>query len=82
MKPGAHNRAESNWFGTPAEVSHSRDYNENNGLPELRKTLAERLAAAGVVACPGEFFGMPGHLRLGWGVARPKLEAALAAVLA
>ena len=41
MKPGAHNRAESNWFGTPVEVSHSRDYNENSGLPELRETLAE-----------------------------------------
>ena len=41
VKPGAHNLTESNWFGTPVEVSHSRDYNENNGLPELRKTLAE-----------------------------------------
>ncbi len=44
--------------------------------------LAERLAAAGVVACPGEFFGMPGHLRLGWGIPRPKLEAALEALAA
>ncbi|MEC7930237.1 MAG: pyridoxal phosphate-dependent aminotransferase [Candidatus Thermoplasmatota archaeon] len=42
--------------------------------------LAERLAAAGVVVCPGEFFGMPGHLRLGWGIPRPKLEAALEAL--
>ena len=42
--------------------------------------LAERLAAEGVVVCPGEFFGMPGHLRLGWGIPRPKLEAALEAL--
>ena len=37
------------------------------GFPRVSgDTLAERLAAAEVVACPGEFFGMPGHLRLGW----------------
>ena len=42
--------------------------------------LAQRLAAAGVVVCPGDYFGMPGHLRLGWGIPRPALEAALGAL--
>ena len=41
VRPGVHNLAESDWFGTPVEVSHSRDYNENSGLPELREMLAE-----------------------------------------
>ena len=40
VKPGVHNLAESDWFGTPVEVTHSRDYSEKSGLAELRETLA------------------------------------------
>ena len=40
VRPGAHNLAESNWFGTLVEVAHSHDFNEEHGLPELRETLA------------------------------------------
>jgi aspartate/methionine/tyrosine aminotransferase len=43
--------------------------------------LVERMRARrDVLMVPGEHFGMPGHLRLGFGSERPYLEAALKAV--
>ena len=65
----------------PARLAFITNLHNPSGVRSDPALLRE-LGAAGVVACPGEFFGMPGHLRLGWGVARPKLEAALAALAA
>jgi aspartate/methionine/tyrosine aminotransferase len=43
--------------------------------------LVERMRARrDVLMVPGDHFGMPGHLRLGFGAEQPYLEAALAAV--
>ncbi len=52
------------------------------GVDDTR-ALAEHLAEAhGVDAVPGEFFGLPGHLRLSFGVPAATLEEALARLTA
>ena len=42
--------------------------------------LAHTLAERGVLLTPGDYFGLPGHLRLGWGVPAHQLAAALEAL--
>jgi aspartate/methionine/tyrosine aminotransferase len=52
-------------------------------LPNVVDTteFANRLAAdTGVLVAPGEYFGAPGHVRIGFGLPRPALEQGLAAL--
>ena len=50
-------------------------------VPDSQAT-AERLVADGILTVPGECFGTPGHLRVGFGAGLAQLEAALAALAA
>ena len=50
-------------------------------VPDSQAT-AERLVAAGILTVPGECFGAPDHLRIGFGAGLVELEAALAALSA
>lgn len=48
------------------------------GVPDTRALARDLWTHEGLVLAPGEFFGQPGHIRLGFGVARDRLDEGLA----
>ncbi|MCK4613357.1 MAG: pyridoxal phosphate-dependent aminotransferase, partial [Thermoplasmata archaeon] len=73
-------RADAEWVPSEANIAFPRITNQNGEKADtmaLGRFLAERHK---VLITPGEYFGMTGHIRIGYGIPCEKLEQALEAL--